>query len=64
MKNSFLRRVFFFLLLFCTLAPTLKAAVGDWTNYLSYRTATQCVAGGKTVFVNFDGNLLSYKQAV
>ena len=63
MKNSFLRRVFFFLLLFCTLAPTLKAAVGDWTNYLSYRTATQCVAGGKTVFVNFDGNLLSYNAS-
>lgn len=59
---DFLRKAALLLVLF--LSPLLANALqlGQWQLYRSFHEASQCVVAGTTIYVNYNGNLLSYDQ--
>ena len=56
------KRIFASLVLFFTLFVALRAAIGDWDVYNSYRNATDCRSVGDKVYVLSAGSLYSYDK--
>lgn len=57
---DFLRKMSLFLLLLVLPLMANALKLGEWQVYRSYHKATQCVMDGKMLYVNYNGNLLTY----